>query len=77
MCVKLGEEYQALMFSVCGHGNPALPGGKIALVGWILMVSLRGLVPAMNLAVRWCLYIKASEDKVCVLRVEGRKRSAW
>lgn len=34
-------------------------------------------MPAMNLAVRWCLYIKASEDKVCVLRVEGRKGSAW
>lgn len=31
----------------------------------------------MNLAVRWCLYIKVSEDKVCVLRVEGRKGSAW
>lgn len=34
-------------------------------------------MPAMNLAERQCLYIKASEDKVCVLRVEGRKGSAW
>lgn len=42
MCVKLGEEHQALMFSICVHGESALHGGKIALVGWILMVSLQG-----------------------------------
>lgn len=41
MHVKLGEENQAVMFSVCVHGEPALHGGKIALVGWILMVSLQ------------------------------------
>lgn len=41
MCVKLGEEHQALMFSICVHGESALHGGKIALVGWILMVSLQ------------------------------------
>lgn len=34
-------------------------------------------MPGMNLTVRQCLYIRASEDKVCVLRVEGRKGSAW
>lgn len=41
MHVELGEEYLALMFSVCVHGEPALLGGKIALVGWILLVSLQ------------------------------------
>lgn len=41
MRVKLGEEHQELMFSVCVHGEPALHGGKIALVGWILTVSLQ------------------------------------
>lgn len=41
MRVKLGEEHQALMFSICVHGESALHGGKIALVGWILMVSLQ------------------------------------
>lgn len=29
------------MISVCVHGAPALHRGKIALVGWILMVSLQ------------------------------------
>lgn len=41
MRVKLGEEHQALMFSICVHGESALHGGKIALVGWILMISLQ------------------------------------
>lgn len=42
MYVELGEEHQALVISVCVHGEPALHGGKIALVGWILIVSLQG-----------------------------------
>lgn len=41
MHVELGEEHPALMFSVCVRGEPALLGGKIALVGWILLVSLQ------------------------------------
>lgn len=28
MHIKLGEEHQALMFSVCVHGEPASHGGK-------------------------------------------------
>lgn len=29
MCVEFGEEHQALMFSVCVHGEPALHGEKL------------------------------------------------
>lgn len=29
MLVELGEEHQALMFSVCVHGEPALHGEKL------------------------------------------------
>lgn len=28
MCVELGEEHQALIFSVCIHGEPPVHGGK-------------------------------------------------
>jgi len=76
MRVQLGAVWQALRFPACVHRDPALHGGENRPGE----VDSRGF-PAevwclpLSLAVRCCFCIKASQNKMCVLRAEERKGS--
>lgn len=70
MRVELGEAQQARMFPACVVRDSALHGGRIVLVGWILVVSPQRLGACPR------AWLRAA---VCVLELLKMRcvRSGW